>query len=137
MNTARTDDIGKLLLRITLGGLMLFHGLSKVFQGADGIHRMVASAGLPQVLGYGVYLGEAVAPALLLLGLFTRPAALVVAFNMLVALLLVHTGHFFTMSKMGGWSLELQAFFFMNAVIVAVMGPGAFRLGKPATRWWG
>ena len=136
MTATRNDDLGKLLLRITLGGLLLFHGLSKVFQGADGIHRMVGAAGLPDWLAYGVYLGEFVAPLLVLGGLFARPAALVIAFNMLVALLLVHTGQFFSLSKMGGWSLELQAFFLLNALTIAVIGAGALRVGKPDARWW-
>ena len=28
--TQRTDDTGKLLLRLTIGGLLLFHGLAKL-----------------------------------------------------------------------------------------------------------
>lgn len=136
MDTARTDALGKLLLRLTLGGLMLVHGLWKVFNGADGIYRMVGAAGLPTAIGHLVYVGEVLAPALVLIGLFTRPAALVIAFNMVVALLLVHTSQFFALTKSGGWALELQAFYLLTALVIALLGAGPLRVGKPATRWW-
>ena len=136
MNTARTDALGQLLLRLTLGGLMLVHGLWKVFNGADGIYRMVDAAGLPTAIGHLVYVGEVLAPVLVLLGLFTRPAALVIAFHMVVALLLAHTSQFFTLTKSGGWALELQAFFLLSALVIALQGAGPLRVGKPATRWW-
>jgi putative oxidoreductase len=83
-----------------------------------------------------VLVGEVLAPLFLLLGVFTRPAALVIAINMVVAVLLAHTGHFFTLGKSGGWSLELQAFFFLTAIVIAVSGPGKYRLGAQRTIWW-
>ncbi len=70
---------------------------------------MLIKAGLPS-LAYAVFLGEVVAPLFLLVGLYVVPAALVVAMNMLVALVLVHTNHFLQLSKSGGWALELPAF---------------------------
>ena len=136
MNTARTDALGQLLLRLTLGGLLLVHGLWKVFNGADGIYRMVGAAGLPTAIGHLVYVGEVLAPVLVLVGLFTRPAALVIAFHMVVALLLAHTSQLFTLSKSGGWALELQAFFLLSALVIALQGAGPLRVGRPATRWW-
>ena len=136
MGTARTDALGQLLLRLTLGGLLLVHGLWKVFNGADGIYRMVGAAGLPTAIGHLVYVGEVLAPVLVLVGLFTRPAALVIAFHMVVALLLAHTSQLFTLSKSGGWALELQAFFLLSALVIALQGAGPLRVGRPATRWW-
>src|SRR6476619_804826 len=94
-NTFHTDDAGKLVLRAALAVLLLFHGVAKLTGGIGFVGDMLAKAGLPAFLGYGVYVGEVVAPLLILIGLFTRPAALVVAFNMVVAVLLVHTGQLF------------------------------------------
>ena len=51
---------------------------------------MLASHGLPGALAYLVYVGEIVAPVLLIVGLYTRPAAWIVVINMLVAIWLVH-----------------------------------------------
>lgn len=52
------DDAGKLLLRITIGGLMLFHGMSKLLTGASGIKAMLAAYGLPEFIAYGTILGK-------------------------------------------------------------------------------
>lgn len=108
------------LLRVTLAVLMLFHGWAKITHGIGGIESMVVKAGLPGFVAYAVYIGEVIAPLLLLVGLFVVPAALVIAINMMVALVLVHTSHFLQLSKSGGWALELQAFFLISAMVVAM-----------------
>lgn len=130
-----TDDIAKLVLRATLAILLLFHGVSKLIGGIGFISGMLAKAGLPPAVGYLVYVGEVVAPLLILLGIWTRPAALVVVINMIVALLLVHTSQFFTMSQTGGWALELQGFYLASAVAVALLGAGRYSLGGNAGKW--
>lgn len=108
------------LLRITLAVLMLLHGWSKIANGVGGIEAMLSNAGLPSFLAYAVFVGEVLAPLLLLVGLWVVPAALTVAINMVVALALAHAGHFFSLSKSGGWALELQAFFLVTALVVAL-----------------
>lgn len=108
------------LLRVSLAVLMLFHGWAKITGGIAGIESMVVKAGLPAFVAYGVYLGEVIAPLFLLVGLMVVPAALVIAGNMLFAFFLVHTSHFLQLSKSGGWALELQAFFFITAIVVAM-----------------
>ena len=126
---ANTNDTGKLVLRVALAAMLLFHGISKMSNGIGFIADMLAKAGLPAVFGYGVYIGEVVAPLFILFGLFTRPAALVVAINMIVAVLLAHTGQFFTLNETGGWALELQGMFFFAAVTVALLGAGRYSIG--------
>jgi putative oxidoreductase len=123
------DDAGKLVLRVALAVMLLFHGISKLQHGIGFIADMLAKAGLPAVLGYGVYIGEVVAPLLILAGLLTRPAALVIAINMIVAVLLVHTKQFFTMNEQGGWALELQGMYFFAAIAIALLGAGRFSMG--------
>ena len=108
------------LLRITLALLMLLHGWAKITNGISGIESMVVKAGLPAFLAYGVFIGEVIAPLFLLVGLFVVPAALVVAVNMVVAFVLVHTSHFLQLGKSGGWALELQAFFLVTSIVVAL-----------------
>jgi putative oxidoreductase len=123
------DDRGKLVLRVLLAALILFHGVSKLIGGVGFITGMLTKAGLPTVLGYGVYIGEVVAPLLILFGIFTRAAALVVVVNMIVALLLVHTSQFFTLNETGGWAIELQALYLGTAVAVALLGAGRYSVG--------
>jgi len=133
--TTSSDDAGKLLLRAALAILLLFHGVSKLIGGVGFITGMLAKAGLPPAVGYLVYIGEVVAPLLILLGIWTRAAALVVVVNMIVALLLVHTAQFFTMSQTGGWALELQGFYLASAIAVALLGAGRYSLGGITGKW--
>jgi putative oxidoreductase len=130
-----TDDAGKLVLRAALAIMLLFHGYSKLTGGIGFVADMLAKAGAPAALGYLVYVGEVIAPLMLLAGIFTRPAALVVAINMIVAVLLVHTGQFFTLNQTGGWALELQGMYFFGAVAVALLGAGRYSLGGAAGRY--
>ena len=125
----RSDDFGKLVLRVALGVLILLHGIAKLGKGVDGIGGMLASQGLPSVFAYGVYLGEIVAPALIIIGLFTRPAAWVIVVNMLVAIWLVHMKHLGALSDNGGWALELQGMFLFSAVAVGLLGGGRLGVG--------
>ena len=108
------------LLRVTLAILVLFHGWAKVIHGISGIETMVAQTGLPGFLAYAVFIGEIIAPLLLLVGLYVVPAALVIALNMVVALILVHSNQFWMLNKTGGWMLELQAFYLITALVVAL-----------------
>lgn len=133
--TPSSEDLAKLILRGTLAVLILFHGISKLIGGVDFIAGMVAKAGLPPAFAYLVYVGEVVAPLMILLGVWTRIAALVIATNMIVAVLLVHTGEFFTLSKTGAWALELQAMFFVAAVVIALQGAGRYSVGGANGRW--
>lgn len=114
------------LLRVSLALLMLFHGWAKIQYGIGSIEAKIAGFGAPGFLAYAVYLGEVVAPLLLLVGLWVVPAALVIAINMLVAFALVHTKQVLMLNNSGGWALELQAFYFVGALVVAM----AYSKGK-------
>ena len=124
MNQASADTFGKLLLRVTLGALLLFHGVAKIMKGVSGIEGMVVTAGLPGYVAYGVYMGEVVAPLMLILGVWARAGAAIVLANMVFAVYLVHQGDFLKLTGTGGWALELQAFYFFTALAVLFFGPG-------------
>ncbi|MCQ4233569.1 DoxX family protein [Pseudomonas stutzeri] len=130
-----TEDIGKLVLRLALGVLMLLHGISKVVNGVDGIVGMVTGLGLPAAVAYGVYLGEVIGPLLVIVGLYTRVGALLIAGNMLFALLLAHRAELFTLAPTGGWALELQGMFLFGAVAVLLLGAGRFSVGGTSGRF--
>ena len=130
-----SEDFGKLILRVTLSALILFHGLSKVVGGVGFITGMVAKAGLPPAVGYLVYVGEVIAPLLVLFGVWARVGALVIAINMVVAILLVHTSQFFTIGKTGGWALELQGMYLVSALAVALLGAGRYSVAGSSGRW--
>jgi putative oxidoreductase len=130
-----SEDTGKLILRVGLGVMILLHGIAKITGGVDGIVGMVEKSGLPSAFGYLVYVGEVLAPLLLIVGLWTRLAAFVVAVNMVVAIVLVHMGELFTLTKQGGWALELQGMFLFTAIAVALLGAGRFSVGGARGRF--
>ena len=129
------EDIGKLLLRLTVGVLLLFHGISKVQHGIGWMAGMLQSNHLPAFIGYGVYIGEVVAPILVILGILARPAALVVAFDLLMAIVLVQRGKFFTLSQSGGWFVELELLYMLGAIAIFFLGSGRYGISRGRGRW--
>jgi putative oxidoreductase len=111
------------ILRWVVAGSLLVHGISKLANGIGSIQGLVVSAGLPAFVAYGVLIGEVLAPVLVLINRLVAPAALVMAFNMLVAMALVHASQFFTMGKSGGWALELQGLYLFGSLAIAFMAP--------------
>ena len=126
MRAFQTEDIGKLVLRLTLGILLIMHGVAKILGGVGDISGMVQNIGLPGYLAYGVYIGEVLAPLLVILGLYARIGALIIVVNLVAALYLAHLGDIFLLGQGGGWKLELQGFFLFTALAVALIGPGRF-----------
>ena len=126
MPTTVYDDIGKLVLRLTVAGLVLFHGVAKILHpgSLDFIGGRLEAAGLPAFISYGVYIGEVIAPALLIAGLYTRMGAAIIMINMLFAIGLSHAHEIFTLGQHGGWAIELQAFYLFGALCVALLGSG-------------
>ncbi|EON92083.1 DoxX family protein [Marinobacter lipolyticus SM19] len=121
-------DLGKLIIRLTLGGLMLFHGIAKLIHGVGFIEGQLAGLGIPAIFAYGVFIGELLAPLMVILGYQTRIGALLIAFNMLVAIALVHGHELLALGSSGGWALELQGFFLFTAIALVFLGPGRYKL---------
>jgi putative oxidoreductase len=124
-NDARAD-LGKLVLRLALGLLILLHGIAKLRGGLDPIVGMVQAHGLPGFVAYGALVGEVLAPLMVLAGFHARIGAVLVAFNMLVAFALAHLGQLGQLNQQGGWALELQGMFLATAVAIALLGPGRY-----------
>ena len=100
-NAVNHPDFAKLLLRLVFGILMLFHGVFKLEHGVDWIKPMLAAHGLPGFVAYGAYIGEVIAPVLIILGVWTRLAGLVYAINLVFAVVLVAGGKFFDTTNVG------------------------------------
>ncbi len=130
------DDAGKLVLRLSLGLPMLLHGFSKFNPESLAIVKgMLSQNGLPEALAYGVFIGEIVAPLLMIVGYFTRPAAAVFALNMAVAVGLAHAGEIFSLNAYGGWAIELQGLYCFGAIALVLLGAGRYSISKGAGRW--
>lgn len=129
----KSDDVGKLILRLTLGGLMLFHGIHKLQHVGPTVHWMqtaLAAHHVPGFVAYGVFIGEVLAPVIIILGLYTRIGGLLIVINMIFAILLVHTGEFLTLTHSGGWALQLDAFFLLNGLVLICLGGGRYAMNR-------
>ena len=118
-------DIAKLLLRLSVGVLMMFHGIHKLIHGIGGVKAMTTNAGLPEFFAYGVYVGELIAPLFIILGLYARVAAAVLGLNMAVAIGLAF-GFTFSVTKYGGLAMELPLLFLMMSILIILFGSGKY-----------
>jgi len=129
-DNAMSEDTGKLILRLTLGIFMLFHGYAKITKGVSGIEASVVNMGLPAFVAYGVYIGEVLAPLLLILGFYARVGGAIIVINMLFAITLSHSKQLFDIGRTGGWALELQGFFLLTGLVILLIGPGRFSINR-------
>jgi putative oxidoreductase len=125
------ESTGKLILRLTLGLLILLHGIHKLTGGIDWLDGMLADARLPAFFKYGVYVGEVLAPAAVIAGFYSRVGAWLIAVNMLFALGLAHTGELFAIDpQSGALAIEKQYMFFFSAIALALIGPGRYAFNQ-------
>jgi putative oxidoreductase len=117
-------NLGLAVLRIGVGGVFAAHGLQKIFvYGMAGLAGFMGQTGLPfpTLSAYAVTGAELLGGLALVAGVFTRLAALPLAFSMLVAGLAVHRSAFFLPS-----GFEYVLVLFLASVTLALTGPGAF-----------
>ena len=124
------DNIGKLILRLMLGSLMLFHGIDKLSKGIDYIKKLVVAQGVPEYLAYGVYMGELLAPLLLILGFRSRIWAGIIAVNMLVAIYLTQMSSLLKLGVNGAWAVEVQIFYLFSALSILFIGSGKYAISR-------
>ena len=124
-----SDDIGKLIGRLSVSVLLLFHGVHKLLNGIEPIKQLVTSHHLPEALAYGAYVGELVAPILVLIGLFARLGGGLIVINMVVAIYLAHAGVLLALNAQGGYAQELEVFYLVGGLCVVLMGAGRFSVG--------
>jgi putative oxidoreductase len=124
----RTAPYAALLLRLTLGGLFLTHLALKflVFTPA-GTAAFFGKIGLPPALAYIVMSAELLGGIALILGVWTRLAALLLTPILLGAIFTVHgaAGFFFNNAN-GGW--EYPAFWIVALIVQALLGDGIYAL---------
>lgn len=129
------ENLGKLILRISVGGLLLFHGFQKLMHGIGDVKFLITKMGLPEMLAYGVYAGELIAPLLLLVGTYTRVSGLVIALTMLVSIPAAHPEGIFHLNEYGGLGIELNALYLLGALAIMFLGSGKYRMVNQIGFW--
>ncbi|GGK34253.1 GntR family transcriptional regulator [Yeosuana aromativorans] len=126
MNTKQ--HIGLLLLRISIAFTMLIYGISKLNFGIEYINGLLEQYGLPTFLGYGVFVGEFIAPILIIIGYRTKLAGLAFAINCFVAILMDRLPDVLSLNDHGGWSIGLIFIYMMFGIAMFFMGAGKYAL---------
>ncbi len=136
MAAGKSEDLGKLLLRISVGLVLVFHGYNKILNGVEWLKGAVGQIGLPAFVAYGVYLGEFVAPIMVLLGFRTRIAAPVIVVNMVMAIIIAHRNQVFAIKEAGGgWAIELDALILLGALAIFFLGGGKYAVKSGKSAW--
>lgn len=127
-------SFGLLVLRVVVGIVFIAHGSQKIFEYTlPGTIGSFAGMGvpLPEIAAPLVAFLELLGGILLVLGLFTRPVGILLAVDMLVALVLVHLSAGIWVAD-GGW--EFVAVLGAAALAVAFTGAGRFSLDRAVLR---
>jgi putative oxidoreductase len=125
----KLSDVGHLVLRLSFSLLMLTHGVPKLQQLVAG-----GTSDFPDPVGVGstvslivAVCGEAVAPVLVMIGLFTRWAAVLPCVIMAVAAFMVHSGD--PLAKR-----ELALLYLAGFAVIALVGPGGYSIDGLRTK---
>ena len=119
------EDIGLLILRLSFGGVMFFaHGIGKVdaLLGPEPASPFFALLGLSA--GFGLFLtalAETLFALTIVIGIFTRISAIILASVMFVAAFIAHAGHGFAKQ-------ELAIMYMVGYISIALLGEGNLSL---------
>ncbi|MCC2590243.1 DoxX family protein [Chryseobacterium sp. MFBS3-17] len=122
----KNNDLGVMILRVALGFLMLLHGIAKIQHGTGFIEGVFEQNGLPKFFAYAVYIGEIIAPLMLIVGYRTRLASVLLGGTMVVVVLTAAMDKLGQLTEVGAWAIEVQALFFFGALALFFTGGGKF-----------
>lgn len=124
-------DIGLLLIRVTVGGSMLaFHGIPKLMKGPEVWEKIgvaMSNIGIhffTPFWGFAATMAETVGALFVILGLFLRPSAAVLAFTMLIAFI----SHLSKGDSLAAASHPLELMLVLIALVIT--GAGSYAIDK-------
>lgn len=132
MNTKQ--NIGLLLLRVSIASTMLIYGITKLVYGIDFIKDVFIQHRLPSFLGYGIYIGEIIAPLLIIIGFRTKLAGVVFAFNCFAAILMVQLPNLLTLNEFGGWAIGPIFIYMIFGIALIFTGAGKYAIST-TNKW--
>jgi uncharacterized membrane protein YphA (DoxX/SURF4 family) len=115
------DPLSLLILRVVLAVIFIYHGYPKLAHPSPGLRDAFVSHGLPAYFVTVSGILECFGSLLLLAGIFTRPAALLLAIEMGIAIWKMHSGDGIMTVKVYEFPLVLAA----SCFVLATIGPGA------------
>jgi putative oxidoreductase len=130
----RNKNLGIFILRLAIPFTMLIYGINKVIEGTGFIGSLLEQYGLPKMMANGVFIGEIVAPLMLMIGFRARLAGLIFSFNCLLAIVMAQTQNIFKLNEFGGWSLDLLFIYLITGIVFFVSGAGKYALST-SSHW--
>jgi putative oxidoreductase len=132
------DDIGLFIARISLGIVILPHGLQKLLgllggAGFSGTVGFFVGSGLPSAVAILIIIAESFGALGLILGLFSRLAAFGITLIMLGAIFMVHIQNGFFMNWFGnqaGEGFEYHLLALGLSLVVLIKGGGKWSVDK-------
>ncbi len=128
------SDVGLLIVRIALGGIIFFHGFHKIAHGIADQWAILESHGIPGVFIYFVYVSEVLAPVLIVLGVLTRLSNLTIIVTMIVVFYALP--YPIGLDEHGAMNIESQLYFLLLPVALFFTGPGRYVLKKNTSGNW-
>ncbi|MGB3112659.1 MAG: DoxX family protein [Candidatus Omnitrophota bacterium] len=132
MGSARFDDVAIFILRVTVGAILLAHGLQKLLgafggPGIQGTATMLSGMGFApaEIWAWVLALGESLGGLFLILGILPKLSALAIAVVMIVAIVRVHGPKGFFMMK-GGF--EYPLLILSVCITIMITGAGKYSL---------
>lgn len=124
-------DLGILFARLGLGVCLFMHGFAKILHGIGGVKSILTKAGLPEVMAYGSYVGEVVAPIMIILGIFSRIGALLVIGTSLTIIYAYHgLGNLLELTNVGGFKAEILYLYIALSLCIIFNGSGKYAIRK-------
>ena len=118
-----TSDLAYLIVRVTVGVMLLPHGWAKVTAGTTGVSTYFARLGLePSWIFTAIAMfNEVIGAILIAIGLFTRPIAALIVIEFLILLFVVHVPRGYGMAVNG---VEFPLFWLLMLIAVMMRGGG-------------
>lgn len=128
MTKYKNFDLGLLFARLGLGICLIMHGVHKISQGIEGVKAALANHGIPEFIAYLAYIGEFVAPILLILGVFSRIGAVLVLGTVGFILYVAHFPNLFELTQYGGFAAEIVFLYSAIALCILCCGSGKYAI---------
>ena len=124
-------DLGILFARLGLGVCLFMHGFAKILHGIGGVKSILTKAGLPEIVAYGSYAGEIVAPIMIILGIFSRIGALLaIGTSLTIMYAYCGLGNLPKLTNAGGFKAEILYLYIALSLCIIFSGSGKYAVRK-------
>lgn len=124
-------DLSLLFARIGLGICLFMHGFSKILHGVDNVKAILIKSGLPGFFGYFAYIGEFIAPLMIILGLYSRIGAVLVLGTCITILYSFYGfSNLFQLEQNGGFNAEIVYLYISIASCLLFSGSGKYAVKR-------